>query len=230
METASSAYPSVVNVEGILNYNLYDPDPNTVLAATASRDVPVHALTNNATAVLAPMVAEKNCDCLGPNVAPTVNQPTAYSYASPNGRNVTSMANALCSARLAYTSAQTAGDVIGVNNGLANTADKFKYCSNPAIVGGTTGTPGTAPCVKYGVTNAYSSTAVFGAVTVSSGALSAVVVTTGGAGYTSSQQTAIALTVAAGQQATAPATTSCKVSTLSGAGVPYTVTFQSQME
>ncbi|MCP4741908.1 MAG: hypothetical protein GY871_06715, partial [Actinomycetales bacterium] len=202
------------------------PDPNTVFAATASRDVLVQALTNNATTVLAPMIATKNCDCLGPNVAPTINQPTAYSYASPNGRNITSMANALCAARLAYAGTDPSV-VIGVNNGLANTADKFKYCSNPAIVGGTTGTPGTSPCVKYGVTNAYSSPATTGTVgngqiVVASAQLSSVSVTTGGAGYTSSQQTAIALTVAAGVGGTTPATP-CTVGSVSGAG-PYTVT------
>jgi len=220
VQTASSAYPGVVNVEGILNYNLYNPDPNTVFAATASRDVLVQALTNNATAVLAPMVATKNCDCLGPNVAPTINQPTAYSYASPNGRNITSMANALCAARLAYAGTDPSV-VIGVNNGLANIADKFKYCSNPAIVGGTTGTPGTSPCVVYGVTNAYSSAAVAGTITVASAQLSSVVVTSGGAGYTSSQQTPIALTVSAGKQgetATAP----CKLGTISGAAGAWT--------
>ncbi|KAI8100289.1 hypothetical protein M9435_006773 [Picochlorum sp. BPE23] len=223
--TTSNSYPGVVTVAGILSYNLYDPDQNTLFAATASRDILVQSLTNNATAVLAPLTATKNCDCLGPNSAPAINTPTAFSYASPNGLEITAMAGARCGARLAYPSTGNLGDVIGINNGAANIADKFKFCSNPAIVGGTTGSPGTAPCVKYGVTNAYSSRATVGSPTVAGGQLTAVTIRTGGAGYASSQAAAISLTVTAGTAALVPGPSDCKVTSVTGAG-PFTVLLQ----
>ena len=133
----------------LFNFTSTNVPAANISAATALRDARVAALTTNATAVFAVQLpgTTLNCGCNGMGSV-------AASGAAPFNYNVNVTVGPMqCGARLIYdpSNLNAIFNQVGVDDGLAVTANLGKFCSTPPVSNGVLGVPGTGNCRQYGV-------------------------------------------------------------------------------